>query len=167
MRLYAEQCPSEYGNLYFAGNLYLQKLPAPAFTATTCVETAFNTPGERAGLITMGNEYSYIAVIEGEADRRIAVVTGKNDKYAVTPIEQATATVPSGHTGPIWLRAQISDDSTCRYLYSLDGTTYTPLGASYPVVAGTWIGAKTGIFCSSPNIVPSTAYADFDWFCIE
>lgn len=167
MRLYAAQCPSEHGNLYFAGNLYLQKLPAPAFTATTCVETAFTTPGERAGLITMGNEYSYIAVINGESGRRISVVTGKNDKYAVTPKEKATAQVPATHTGPLWLRVQLSDDSTCRYSYSLDGSAYTPLGPVCPVVAGTWIGAKTGIFCSSPNIVPSDGHADFDWFRIE
>lgn len=29
------------------------------------------------------------------------------------------------------------------------------------------IGAKTGIFCSSPNIVPGSGYAAFDWFRID
>lgn len=167
MRLYAESCPSEQGNLYFAGNLYLQKLPAPSFTATTRVETGFTTPGERAGLITMGNEYSYIAVINGPSNLRIAIVTGKNDKYAVTPQELASVPLPTAYTGSIWLRAQLTDDCTCRYSYSLDGTDFTPLGTDCPVAAGTWIGAKTGIFCSTPNIVPSRAYADFDWFRIE
>lgn len=169
MRLYAETCPSEHGNLYFAGNLYLQKLPAPSFTATTCVETAFTTPGERAGLIVMGNEYSYIAVINDTSGRRISVVTGKNDKYAVKPKERASAAIPAdvSQQAPVWLRVQLIDDHTCRYAYSLDGNNFTPLGPDCPVVAGTWVGAKTGIFCSSPNVVPSDGYADFDYFHIE
>ena len=165
MRLYVEQCPSEKGNLYYAGNLYLQKLPAPEFTATTLVETDFEAPGERAGLLTMGEEYSYIAVIAGEdGKRRIAVVTGKNDRLAVTPRERASVELAGDKA---WLRCQYLPDQTCRYSYSLDGETYLPLGKTYTVVAGTWVGAKTGIFASSPNVVPSHGHADFDWFIVE
>lgn len=164
MRLYAVTCPSEHGNLYFAGNLYLQKLPAPAFTATTCVETALKDPGQRAGLITMGNEYSYIAIIRGDQSLRIAVVTGRNDRYAVTPQEQASVPID---TPRAWLQAEILDDETCRYSYSLDGISYTQLGGTYAVLPGTWIGAKTGIFCSSPNVVPAPGHADFDYFRIQ
>lgn len=163
MRLRAVPCPSEQGNLYYAGNLYLQKFPAPSFTSTTVVETTLSAPGERAGLITMGNEYSYIAVIEGDSPgaRRVAVVTGKKDKYAVTPVEHESAGIG---TGRVWLRATVSDDSTCRYSYSLDGEIFVPIGGSFDIVPGTWVGAKTGIFCSSPNVVATDGYADFDYF---
>lgn len=164
MRLNAVSCPSEHGNLYFAGNLYLQKLPAPTFTATTLVEAGFSVSGERAGLIMMGNAYSYIAVIRGDEGYRIAVVTGKNDKYAVTPKELTSVAI---NVPKAWLRVSLDNDTECHYSYSLDGKDFTPLGPACTVTPGTWIGAKTGIFCSSPNVVPSSGYADFDWFRIE
>lgn len=164
IRLNAISCPTEQGNLYFAGNLLLQKLGAPSFSATTYVDTHFNTAGERAGLIVMGNEYSYIALIKGDSGNRIAVVTGKNDKLAVTPVETAAVEISADS---LWLKATISEDATCRYFYSLDNRDYHPLGDSCPIKAGTWIGAKVGIFASSPNVVPSDGYADFDCFIIE
>ncbi len=164
IRLKTISCPTEYGNLYYAGNLLLQKLPAPSFSATTSVATQFSTIGERAGLIIMGNEYSYIALIKGKNNNRISVVTGKNDKLAVTPVETAFTEVTADN---IWLKAQINSDATCQYLYSLDGNDYHFLGGPCPVRSGTWIGAKVGIFASSPNVVPSDGYADFDYFKIE
>lgn len=164
LRLYAMTCPSEKGNLYYAGNLYLQKFPYPDFTATTLVETCFEAEGERAGLITMGSEYSYIAVINGNDGKRVAVVTGRNDKYAVTPDEIASVGID---TDKIWLRMELVSDLQCRYSYSLDGIEYRPLGHVCKVSPGVWIGAKTGVFCSSPNIVPSQGYADFDYFAID
>ncbi len=164
MRLYAIPCPSEQGNLYFAGNLYLQKIPAPYFTATTAVDTHFSTEGERAGLITMGNQYSYIAIIKGNEGNHIAVVTGRNDKYAVTPQEIASVPVDSDR---VWLRSELISEEACRYSYSLDGKTFMPLGEKCQVSPGMWIGAKTGIFCSSPNIVKGDGYADFGFFKID
>ena len=147
MRLYVEQCPSEKGNLYYAGNLYLQKFPAPEFTVTTVVEPSFEAVGERAGLLTMGDEYSYIAVVAGEnGKQRVAVVTGKNDKLAVTPRERASTETGASK---VWLRCEYLPDDLCRYSYSTDGETFTPLGKPCHVAQGTWVGAKTGIFASS------------------
>lgn len=164
MRLYAIPCPSEKGNLYYAGNLYLQKFSAPHFTATTLVDVHFDTVGERAGLITMGSKYSYIAVIKGEKGNRVAVVTGRNDKFAVTPEELASTVIKEDK---VWLRMELLSDTECRYSYSLDGEKYQQLGPVCTVSPGVWIGAKTGIFCISPNIVPGTGYADFDYFAID
>lgn len=164
LRLYAIACPSEHGNLYFAGNLFLQKISSPTFTATTLLESHFTKAGERAGLITMGNEYSYIALIKGEDGNRVAVVKGKNDKYAVTPEELASTSVPTDH---IWLRVNLISDKECRYSYSLDGIIYMELGPVCAVAPGTWIGAKSGIFCSSPNVVQANGYADFDYFIVD
>lgn len=161
-RLSAQICPSEKGNLYFAGNLLLQKLPAPEFTATTCVEEKLGAVGERAGLTMFGNEYSYIALVKGENSNSIAVLEGRNDKYAVVP--QVRAEVPCA-ASKVWLRVHLNPaDDTCSYSYSLDGTTFTPLGPACAVKPGTWVGAKVGIFCINPGVVPTKGYADFDWF---
>lgn len=164
MRLYSIPCPSEHGNLYYAGNLYLQKLPAPTFTAVTYLESKFTADGERAGLIMMGNEYSYIALIGGSDGNRIAVVKGKYDKFAVVPEEVASIPVA---TSNVWLKAELLNDHECEYSYSTDGVTYHRLGEPCAVKPGMWIGAKIGIFSSSPNVVGSDGYADFDYFRIE
>lgn len=164
LRLFTANCPSEHGNIYYAGNLLMQKLPAPAFTATTLVEPHFNAPGECAGLVTFGKEYSYIAVVAGDDGlNRVAVVTGREDKLAFTPEEQASAPL----TAPqVWLRAEYRPDQTVRYFYSTDGTTYQPLGSTYALTPGVWVGAKTGLFAITPSLLPSTGHADFDYFHI-
>ena len=164
IRLFAEPCPSEQGNLYFAGNLLLQKLPAPVFTATTYVETRFTDAGERAGAIVMGNAYTYIALIRGEQGNRISVISGRNDRLAVIPEELATVETESEKA---WFRIHIHNDKECSYSYSTDGVHFKELGSRYPIINGTWIGAKVGIFCSSPNIVRGKGYADFDYFRLE
>lgn len=164
MRLYAIPCPSEKGNLYYAGNLFLQKIAAPGFKATTGIDADFTIDGERAGLIMMGNRYSYIALIKGDDGNRVAVVTGKSDKFAVTPQEMASVKV---NVHKIWLGVELVSDTECRYSYSLDGINYTQLGENCEVAPGMWIGAKTGIFCLSPNVVKGKGYADFDCFQVE
>ncbi|MDE6370640.1 MAG: glycoside hydrolase 43 family protein [Duncaniella sp.] len=167
MRLYAAQCPSEKGNLYYAGNLLLQKLPEPSYNATTALDgSALTANGDRAGLITMGDEYSYIALVRISDGWEIQVVTGKNDRLAVTPRVKASA--PVSNPDGVQLRATLPGGDMMSYSYSLDGgTTFIPLGKEYKVMPGTWVGAKTGIFASTPSVVPSQGYADFDWFEIK
>ncbi len=161
MRLRAVNCPTEKGNLYYAGNLLLQKFAAPSFSATTRVEAQLGAEGERCGLIVMGNIYSYIALIRGAEGMRVAVVEGKMDKFAVVPVETASEAVAADR---LWLRVTVDKDALCRYSYSLDGKTFRELGEACRAHQGTWIGAKTGIFCSSPNVAPAEGYADFDFF---
>ena len=112
----------------------------------------------------MGNEYSYIALIGGSDGNRIAVVRGKYDKFAVVPEEVASIPVA---TSSVWLKAELLNDHECEYSYSTDGVTYHRLGEPCAVKPGMWIGAKIGIFSSSPNVVGSDGYADFDYFRIE
>lgn len=164
MRLYAEPCPSENGNLYFAGNLLLQKIAAPSVMMECVLEANFQQEGERAGLVVMGNPYSYIALVQTESGPAVQIFTGKNDKFAVVPELQAS--LPATRH-KLWFRTIIDEREVCRYFYSLDGEEFLPLGDTYPVAKGTWIGAKYGIFCSSPNIVPSHGYADFDYVHIS
>ena len=160
MRLFAVPCPSEKGNLYFAGNLLLQKIAAPTPMMETSLEANFDKVGERAGLIVMGNPYTYIALVKTENALALQVFTGKNDKFAVVPELQASVSVAQTK---VWLRGYIEQDERCRFMYSLDGENFKSLGETYPVAKGTWIGAKYGIFSSSPNIVPGKGYADFDY----
>jgi hypothetical protein len=44
-------------------NLLLQKLPAPTFTVTTKIDATGLLPDEEAGLVMMGMDYSYLAIV--------------------------------------------------------------------------------------------------------
>lgn len=161
LRLNAVNVPTEKGNLYYAPSLYLQKLPGESFTATTLVERRFTDPLTRAGLVMMGKAYSYIAVT---ADS-VMVVTGRGDtRFAVELKTEAAARIGDG---PVWLRAELLPDFMCQYSYSLDGKNFVKLGAPCQVTAGVWVGAKTGLFCVTPSVVPTDSYALFDYFRIE
>ena len=160
MRLFANSCPSENGNLYYAGNLLLQKIAAPSTTMETYLESNFEKEGERAGLVVMGNAYTYIALVQTEKGKEVQVVSGKNDKFPVILQVLASAPVSQDY---IYLRAIVGSDQRSRFAYSLDGKHFISLGTDYPIAQGTWIGAKYGIFCSSPNIVQAGGFADFDY----
>lgn len=161
LRLHAVSCPSENGNLYYAPNLYLQKFPAPHFSATTVVEPHITDSLTRAGLVTFGQTYSYIAV----TGRSVIVVTGKGDKrFPVTLATEAEVPLP----GPrVWLRSELTDGDKVQYSYSADGRGFTPLGSPCEVTPGVWVGARTGLFCTNPSVVPAVSWADFDSFIIE
>ena len=164
LRLYAEPCPSEQGNIYYAGNLLLQKLPAPTFTATTRVSCKLAMEGERAGLVMFGNAYTYLAVVRDREGCHLAVTSGTQSTYAVTPKEEARVALKQEE---VWLRVELHEDCMCSYAYSLDGEQFEPIGGRYAVKEGTWVGAKVGLFSSSPNVVKGAGYADFDDFRVE
>ena len=66
-----------------------------------------------------------------------------------------------------YLRVRVSKDAVCNFSYSVDGTSFSPLGEPFNARKGKWIGAKVGIFASRRGKTRETGYADFDWFRIE
>ena len=159
--LNAENCPTEGGNLYYAPNLLLQKLPAEHFRATAVVEPEFADSLARAGLVMFGQEYSYIAL---SADS-IMVCRGKGDKRFPAGVS-VDASVPR-LSEKLWLRVELDGGEECRYSYSTDGEEFRPLGQPQKVAPGVWTGAKVGLFCITPSVVPSDSRAWFDSFVIE
>ncbi len=56
----------------------------------------------------------------------------------------------------------------CQLSYSTDSKKFQPLGKTFQVKEGKWIGAKVGIFCTRPAIVSNDGgWTDVDWFRIE
>ncbi|MCM1163482.1 MAG: glycoside hydrolase 43 family protein [Muribaculaceae bacterium] len=161
LRLNAVNVPTESGNLYYAPSLMLQKIPAERFTATTKVEPHMGDSLSRAGLVMMGKEYSYIAAT---ADS-VLVVTGRGDKRF--PVSLKTEAAAPYVQSSLWLRVELLPGDKCQYSYSADGQTFTELGQPCAVTPGVWIGAKTGLFCITPSVVPSGSYALFDMFEVD
>ena len=161
IRLFAASVPEEEGNLNYAGNLLLQKTPAPNFRATAEVDVRGLAGKERCGLIVMGNTHTYLNA-ERDGDGYVLYLrTGKYENCGFPPVELASVDFAGG---TILLRADITEDAACQYSYSLDGERFEKIGAPVAVETGQWIGAKIGIFCINPGIHDGSGHADFARF---
>jgi len=161
MRLYAVKNPTQDGNLWRVPNLLLQKFPAPSFQITTHINFKPELAGEKSGLLIMGREWAYLAMVNTEAGLELGMYTGTyfQGEDRTEEIESLSLNRDSGY-----LRVIVSEGALCSFFYSLDGKNYHAIGKKFQAVQGTWIGAKVGLFNVNPNIDKSSGYADFDWF---
>lgn len=164
IRLNAVSVPTDSGSLVYAGNLLLQKVTASAFSATTKLQFHGNVEGERAGLAVVNG--SFICLEKKGIANRIAVYEQKRkNRYQFgSPIEAAGLTTDAS---TVWFRVKVDENATCSYSYSIDGEAYEPLGERYSAQKGTWIGAKTGLFCINPSSASGHGFAEFDFFHVS
>lgn len=174
-------------NLYEAGNLLSQKLPAPTFTATTIVSFAPLRIGERTGLAIAGHKYAFVGLENvAEGIRVIQESANGADVHRV-----AGPLVPAGR---IWLRLCAepvvlevpgpSDkefdqpamhraiEPKVRFFYSVDGLRFVGLGEPFLADQGQWTGAQIGLFATAPYGTPaavatSVGHADFENFTLS
>jgi len=165
LRLFAHALPRKYATLWDAGNLLLQKFPAPTFTATTRVTFTPMEEGTRTGLIVMGKNYACLSMTETEGGYLLEQITchnahagGREQVKDSTKLPEKTAYLRVAVTGP---------DASCQFSYSTDGAAFHDLGEAFTAESGMWIGAKVGLFCTKEQDVRYGGYADFDWFRIE
>jgi beta-xylosidase len=165
LRLFAEALPEEAKNLWDAGNLLLQKFPAPDFTATTKMTFMPKGEGRFAGLVVMGQDYACLSMTKTKNGFSLAQITCKKavDGQTEKIIEETTLS-----NDTVYLRVTVTaPEGTCRFSYSLDGKTFRNLGESFAPKPGKWIGAKVGLFCIRQPDAKTGGHADFDWFRIE
>jgi hypothetical protein len=166
LRLNAALLPADYKNLWDAGSMVMQKLPAERFSVTTLVDQHLKT-GEKTGLLIMGLRYSYIGIHRTDtglivSQRQCTNVEGGG---AETIIPGSAIKVPDA---PVYLRVAVSPGGKCNFSYSLDGKKYHPVGITFTSDEGKWIGAKVGLFCHRPyENSGEQGYADFEWFNVD
>lgn len=167
LRLYAVELPEGGENLWQAGNLLLQKFPAPSFQVTTRVEffgATRNDPSEKAGLLVMGMDYAYLAICVESGERRLQQVVCRNADAGGE--EEVLAEVPLA-AGPVFFRVDVEEGGACRFSYSQEGNHFEPVGATFFAREGKWIGAKVGLFALREGATNDAGYADFDWFRVD
>lgn len=157
----------EEPNLWDVPNLLLQKLPAPNFTATTKVKltTEWETNGKKAGLLLMGQSYTYVAIAFHDNKYWVQQVVCANaiNGVAETIIEEKLL-----KTNEVQLRMKITaPDAACEFSYSENGNDFKPIGIAAKATKDLWISAKIGIFAISDPKVRMGGYADFDWFKVD
>lgn len=169
LRLYATQNLTQFGNLYFVPNLLLQKFSSPVFTAITKISFHPAAVNDKSGLVVMGREWAYLALYKTADDVRLGMFTGRYEREndATRVVESVKARPAGKNHYAYYLKVTVKEGGQCRFLYSLDGRKFLPLGEAFQAKQGVWIGAKVGLFSQNPNIVESDGYADFDWFRID
>jgi beta-xylosidase len=152
------------GTLWSATHLLLQKLPAPAFTATAGLDPRGLRAGERAGLVVMGTDYALLAVERTAQGFRLVRVTARAADRGGAEVEEES--VPVDGT-PLHLRVSIAPQAIARFASSSDGRTFQPRGAAFLAQPGRWIGAKVGLVASAPPGASVTGHVDVDAFTLE
>ena len=162
LRLEAEPKPEGSANLWAVPNLLMQKFPGPKFTVTTRVDTGKLMSDDRAGLLVMGSDYAYVAVVREKAGLRVLeVVTSNADKGQPEAVEASEVL----KSGPVYFRVSVEPEAVCQFSYSTDGKAFKALGKTFIAKPGRWIGARIGLFAQSAGT--KSGYADIDWFRVE
>jgi len=166
LRLIAAQRPADYVNLWDVGSMILQKLPAPKFSVTTRVELNLK-PGETAGLVVMGQRYTYIGITETETGRIIRQRQCTDARNGSSETTTRDSEFPFEGSS-VYLRVSVDFGGKCRVSYSTDGVRYHAIGTTFTTDEGRWIGAKVGLFCQRPyGNQGEPGFADFNWFNVD
>ena len=165
-----------YRNLWEAGNLLLQKLPARDFTATTKMRFASKEDNQYGGVIMMGMDYQALVVSRvGETFLLQQLYCKDADRGGTETVKTLATFKPSAKdTIPyspavyldIYMQMRVKD-GRCRFAYSLDGKRYKEAGDIFALRQGKWIGAKMGFVSERSNTKGNRGWIDADWFRVS
>lgn len=164
LRLYAQILPDSAKNYWDVPNILMQKFPAGEFIATTKVTFHPLLPGDKVGFIIMGESYAYLALTNRNDGIHLSFTTCLQADKGKAENEQEIKKV-AGNS--VYFRVTVSNGAVCRFSYSMDGINFIEAGGPFKAVAGRWIGAKVGMFCTSREKSNDSGYADFDWFRVS
>src|ERR1044072_2646942 len=112
----------------------------------------------------MGASYAYLSLVKKsdgiEIDYRMCKQADKGNAE--------TSQVLGKFSGQdIYLQVAVDEGGICRFSYSEDGKQFSTIEGTFTAVAGRWIGAKVGLFCTRTQQTNDSGFADVDWFRIE
>ncbi len=149
-------------------NLFLQKWPAPEFSAITKLDISGMNDGEEAGIISMGVRYAALSVYRSGDRYALRGITGEQvfrdeTAYAEDRITEINGDISGGSdskeiyfkcTVTRVLPTEYNEEGKYRFpvpketvvlSYSTDGHNYCP-AVEYDARAGRWVGVKCGIY---------------------
>jgi beta-xylosidase len=140
-------------NLLDARNTLTQMLADPALDATTLLDTKGMAENQKAGLCMLCRDPSWIGVTQTQGQRHIVFYASKKETIG-----------PELSQNTIQLKVSIAANETASYSYSLDGSTFIPLGSPAKIMFSWWKGARIGLFTFNTDPSATNAgLADFDW----
>jgi beta-xylosidase len=133
-------------------NLLLQKFPARSFTVETQLTFSPRQPGEEAGLAVIGGACAALALRSNASGNHLVFRTGTHER-----------TILESVCNPIRLRVTVQDGGKCAFSFcAADQILHVP--GVFQSQAGTWIGAKVGLFSLKLSADRPSGCADFHYF---
>ncbi|MDO4165186.1 MAG: glycoside hydrolase 43 family protein [Bacteroides sp.] len=173
LRLYGHILSENFVNFWEVPNLLLQKFPAEEFTATTKLKVSAKDDGQQSGLIVMGWNYCYLGVEksgEGFVLKQVVCKDAEQGNPETTTLltelpasRKFEAGLYPNYERDIYLRVNVGKNGLCRFAYSLDGKKFKTVGQAFTARQGKWIGAKVGLFSTTPH-GKERGWVDADWF---
>jgi len=149
LRLYPQSL-SESKSLIDYPAILLQKLPASEFEASVKLKLDSTIEGERAGLVLYGLNYAWIGLQRHQASYLLQYVTCNSINLNLRCQEKIVQS-KSISQSDIYLKIELSAEGVAQFYYSEQGKEFMPFGTQFSAVQGRWVGAKLGLFSSSPT----------------
>lgn len=146
-----------------AGNLLMQKFPAPEFTATTLLEFSPGEAGEgeRAGLVVFGYDYAWLGLRRTAGGWRLVLARCAEAQTGSGEVELASEPVAGRR---VTLCVRVAAGARCAFSFSEGGEKFAAIGPEFQARSSKWVGAKVGVFAMAGGDAASAGHADFDWF---
>lgn len=152
--------PLEYSNLYDISNLLLQKFPSDNFIVTTKLTFTPYFDNEEAGLVIMGNDYSYIRMKQIKGKLFLSQIVCNNAERKTS--EEIIETIELKN-GLIYLKVKLEDKGKCSFYYSEENQNYLKIGTQFQAKEGKWIGAKLGFIALREGFINDAGNIKIDW----
>lgn len=162
--------------IWHTPNLLLQKTPADNFTATTKLKLVAKADGQYGGLIMMGLDYSALVVKSVGNHFELQQITCKNaDKNGTEQVKVLAQLEKTGQDDntyqfaiheEIYLQLNVNAGKVT-FSYSTNGKKFKPVGDTFTMREGKWIGAKIGFIAQEPAKSVNRGWIDVDWFHVE
>jgi beta-xylosidase len=150
LRLHAWK-PLRPDDLKTAGNTLTQRTTRTKRNMVTVqLDPAGMADGQVAGLCHYTRNYATIAVRRENGE--LTIQAAHNQTIRRGPVVESK---------PLWLRSEWGLAGVCRFSYSTDGKTFTPLGESYQFGWTDYRGERLGLF--SYNNFGEAGHADFNF----
>lgn len=170
MRLYTWKSNE---TIWHTPNLLLQKTPADKFTATTKLKLISKAENQMGGIIMMGLDYSALVVRRVGDGFQLQQITCKDaDRGGKEEVKVLAHLKKTGQDEndyqfaiheEIYMRMTV-DNGLVRFAYSTDGKRFQPVGSTFTMREGKWIGAKMGFIAQEPAGKTNRGWIDVDWF---
>ncbi len=143
--------------LWCAPNALTQILQSGAFRVTVKLRLRGDLAGDCAALGMLGHSYGYLALEQGA----LAVHRGEvTDKEGPGRAEEVCVARQDYEKDTVFLSMEIKEGKY-RFFASPDGKESTPIGGSYLLTQGTWVGAKLCLWAANREDRKSGGYGTF------
>ena len=163
-------------NLWDVPSMLLQKTPADKFCATAKLRLAAKAENQFGGLIMMGRGYSCLVVERvGDSFQLQQRTCNKADKGEKETKQVLATFKPTDRDKidyhpaiymDIYLRMNV-EGGKASFAYSLNGKSFKPVGNTFTMREGKWVGAKVGMVAIDNNTKSDAGLLDIDWFRID